>query len=210
LKRADRNFAELLQELRVAQTGVQILFAFLLGLAFTDRFAELGDTERGTYIATLAACALTEALLVAPVMLHRLLFQCGLKRELVWIGHRFIVVGLCGLLSAIVGGLLLVIEVCFGGPVAAITGVAIAAVFASLWAGPALYLRHRYRQAHLHEQTPTAATAAPIAANGNRTAVPRLRGTWTSDETGRLTLRWQLIDRPDDASAERQGVRLAA
>jgi uncharacterized protein DUF6328 len=93
LKRADRNFADLLQELRVAQTGVQILFAFLLGLAFTDRFAELGDTERGIYIATLAACALTEALLVAPVMLHRLLFQCGLKRELVWIGHRFIVAG---------------------------------------------------------------------------------------------------------------------
>ncbi len=144
LKRADRNFAELLQELRVAQTGVQILFAFLLGLAFTDRFAELDDTERGIYIATLAACALTEALLVAPVMLHRLLFQCGLKRELVLIGHRFIVVGLCGLLSAIVGGLLLVIDVCFGGPVAAITGVAIAAVFASLWAGPALYLRHHY------------------------------------------------------------------
>jgi hypothetical protein len=169
LKRADRNFAELLQELRVAQTGVHILFAFLLGLAFTDRFAELGDTERGTYIATLAACALTEALLVAPVMLHRLLFQCGLKRELVWIGHRFMVAGLCGLLSAIVGGLLLVIEVCFGGSVAAITGVAIAAVFASLWAGPALYLRHRYLQAHLHAQPPT---AAPTAASGNRTAVP--------------------------------------
>ena len=130
MKRADRNFAELLQELRVAQTGVQILFAFLLGLAFTDRFAELGDTERGTYIATLAACALTEALLVAPVMLHRLLFQCGLKRELVWIGHRFMVAGLCG--------------------------------------------------------------------------------TWTCDQTGQLTLHWHLIDPPDDTSAEREGVRLAA
>ena len=68
LKRADRNFAELLQELRVAQTGVQILFAFLLGLAFTDRFAKLGTTERDIYIATLAASALTGALLVAPVM----------------------------------------------------------------------------------------------------------------------------------------------
>src|SRR4029077_13109920 len=98
------------------------------------------------------------------------LFQCGLKRELVWIGHRFIVVGLCGLLSAIVGGLLLVIDVCFGGLVAAITGVAIAAVFASLWAGPALYLRHRYPQAHLREQTPAAATAAPLAASRKQTA----------------------------------------
>jgi hypothetical protein len=53
------------------------------------------------------------------------------------------------------------------------------------------------------------ATAAPIAASGNRTA-PRLRGTWTCDETGRLTLRWQLIDPPDDTTAERQGTRLAA
>lgn len=65
LKRADRNFAELLPELRVAQTGVQILFAFLLGLAFTDRFAKLGTTERDIYIATLAASALTGALLVS-------------------------------------------------------------------------------------------------------------------------------------------------
>ena len=65
LKRADRNFAELLPELRVAQTGVQILFAFLLGLAFTDRFAKLGTTERDIYIATLAASALTGALLAS-------------------------------------------------------------------------------------------------------------------------------------------------
>jgi hypothetical protein len=210
LKRADRNFAELLQELRIAQTGVQILFAFLLGLAFTDRFATLGATERGIYIATLAASAMTGALLVAPVMLHRLLFQRGFKRELVWIGHRFIIAGLCGLLAAVVGGLLLVLEVLFGGSVAAITGAALAAVFASLWAGPALWLRHHYPQAHLHAQPPTAATAVPTAASGNRTAVPRLRGTWTCDETGRLTLRWQLIDPPDDSPAERQGIRLAA
>jgi hypothetical protein len=169
LKRADRNFAELLQELRVAQTGVQILFAFLLGVAFTDRFGELDDSERGIYIATLGACALTEALLVAPVMLHRLLFQCGLKRELVGIGHRFMVAGLCGLLSAIVGGLLLVIEVCFGGTVAAISGVTIAAVFTSLWAGPALWLRHHSPQVNLDAQPPATAAApaggAPAARN---------------------------------------------
>ncbi|HEY6492481.1 MAG TPA: DUF6328 family protein [Trebonia sp.] len=210
LKRADRNFAEMLQELRVAQTGVQILFGFLLALAFTDRFAQLGDTERGIYIATLAAAALTEALLVAPVMLHRLLFQRGLKRELVWTGHRFIVAGLCGLLSTIVGGLLLVIDVCFGGSVAAIAGGAVAVVFASLWVGPALWLRHHCHQENLDAQPPTAATAPPMAASGNRTALPRLRGTWACDETGRLALRWQVIDPPDETSADQQGIRLAA
>jgi len=194
LKRADRNFAELLQELRVAQTGVQILFAFLLSLAFTSRFATLGTTERDIYIATLAASALTGALLVAPVMAHRLLFQRGFKRELVRIGHRFAVAGLCGLLAAIVGGLLLVLEVFSGGSAAVITGAALAALFASLWAGPALWVGHRRPRAHLRGQPPAVAAAAPIATSGNPAAAPRLRGTWMCDETGRLALCWQLID----------------
>ena len=209
LKRADRNFAELLQELRVAQTGVQILFAFLLGLAFTDRFATLGTTERDIYIATLGASALTGVLLVAPVMVHRLLFQRGFKRELVRIGHRFAVAGLCGLLAAIVGGLLLVLEVVFGGSVAVITGAALAAVFVSLWAVPALWVGHRYPPAHLPGQPPAVATAAPIATSANP-AAPRLRGRWVCDETGRLTLCWQLIDPPGDTPSERPEIRLIA
>ena len=175
LKRADRNFAELLQELRVAQTGVQILFAFLLGLAFTDRFARLGAMERDTYIATLAACALTGALLVAPVMVHRLLFQRGFKPELVRIGHRFAIAGLCGLLTAIVGGLLLVLEVFFGGSAAVVIGVALAALFASLWVGPALWIGHRHPRAQLPGQPQAVAAAAPAAASDNPPAAPRQR-----------------------------------
>ena len=203
LKRADRNFAELLQELRVAQTGVQILFAFLLGLAFTDRFAVLGATERDIYIATLAASALTGALLVAPVMVHRLLFQRGFKRELVRIGHRFAVAGLCGLLAAIIGGLLLVLEVFFGGFAAVIIGASLAALFASLWVGPALWIRHRHSRAYLPEQPQAVTTAAPVATSGNPAAAPELRGTWKCDETGRLTLCWQLIDPPGETPSER-------
>jgi hypothetical protein len=195
LKRADRNFAELLQELRVAQTGVQILFAFLLSLAFTNRFVELGATERDVYIATLAASALTGSLLVAPIMAHRLLFQRGFKCELVRIGHRFAIAGLCGLLTAMVGGLLLVLEVFFGGSAAVVTGAALAALFASLWVGPALWVGNRHRREHLPGQPPAVATAAPIATSGNP-AAPKLRGTWICDETGRLTLCWQPIDPP--------------
>jgi Family of unknown function (DUF6328) len=175
LKRADRNFAELLQELRVAQTGVQILFAFLLGLAFTDRFARLGAAERDIYIATLAASALTGALLVAPVMAHRLLFQRGFKCELVRIGHGFAIAGLCGLLTAIVGGLLLVLEVFFGGSTAVVTAVALAALFASLWVGPALWVVHRHPRAHLPGQPQAVIKAAPAATSGNPPAAPRLR-----------------------------------
>jgi hypothetical protein len=202
LKRADRNFAELLQELRVAQTGVQILFAFLLGLAFTDRFARLDATERDIYIATLAASALTGALLVAPVMAHRLLFQHGFKCELVRIGHRFAIAGLCGLLTAIVGGLLLVLEVFFGGSTAVATGAALAALFASLWAAPALWVAHRRRE-HFPGQPLAVATVAPVATSGNPAAAPRLRGTWICDETGRLTLCWQPIDPPGIQGGEK-------
>jgi len=88
LQRADRNLAELLQELRVAQTGVQILFAFLLTLSFTDRFVTIDGFQRGVYVFTLVTSATTVALLVAPVAVHRLLFQRGRKRELVHVGHR--------------------------------------------------------------------------------------------------------------------------
>src|SRR3954447_26251596 len=94
LQRADRNFAELLQELRVAQTGVQILFAFLLTLSFMDRFAAIDPFQRGVYVFTLVASATTVALLVAPVAVHRLLFQRGRKRELVRVGHRLALGGL--------------------------------------------------------------------------------------------------------------------
>ncbi len=189
---------------------MQILFAFLLSLAFTNRFATLGATERDIYIATLAASALTGALLVAPVMAHRLLFQRGFKRELVRIGHRFAIAGLCGLLAAVVGGLLLVLEVFFGGSAAVITGAALATLFASLWVGPALWIRHRHPRAHLPGQPPAVATAAPVATSGNPPAAPRLRGTWICDETGQLTLCWQLIDLPAGSPSERPEIHLVA
>jgi Family of unknown function (DUF6328) len=122
---------------------------------------------------------------------HRLLFQRGFKCELVRIGHRFAIAGLCGLLTAMVGGLLLVLEVFFGGYAAVVTGAALAALFASLWVGPALWVGNRHRREHLPGQPPAVATAAPTATSGNP-AAPRLRGTWICDETGRPqdTGRW--------------------
>src|ERR1019366_9419929 len=119
---------------------------------------------------TLAASALTGALLVAPVMAHRLLFQRGFKRELVRIGHRFAVAGLCGLLAAIVGGLLLVLEVFFGGSAAVVTAAALAMLFASLWVGPALWVGHRHP---IPGQPQAVATTAPVAMSGSTPAAPR-------------------------------------
>src|SRR6266508_4388199 len=88
LQRLDRNFNELLQELRVAQTGVQILFAFLLTLAFTQRFGEVTGFQRGLYYGTLVAAALATSLLIAPVSLHRLLFRRHQKGRVVIAANR--------------------------------------------------------------------------------------------------------------------------
>jgi hypothetical protein len=143
LQRADRNFAELLQELRVAQTGVQILFAFLLTLSFMDRFATIDTFQRGVYVFTLVASAMTVALLVAPVAVHRLLFQRGRKRELVDVGHRIAVSGLVSLAVTMLAGMLLVLDVVVGRTAAVAIVAALAAVFLFLWAGVPLRMRRR-------------------------------------------------------------------
>src|SRR3954452_8688774 len=83
LERADRNMNELLQELRVAQTGVQILFAFLLTLAFTQRFGQITAFQRALYMATLLLTTAATGLLIAPVAYHRLTFRRRMRAELV-------------------------------------------------------------------------------------------------------------------------------
>src|SRR2546423_6338640 len=83
LERWDRNFGELLQELRVAQTGVQVLFAFLLTLPFTNRFERVTGVDRYTYIGTVVAAAVATAPLIAPVSYHRLGFRQGRPPQVV-------------------------------------------------------------------------------------------------------------------------------
>jgi hypothetical protein len=90
LQRADRNMSELLQELRVAQTGVQILFAFLLALSFQPRFADVDEFQRWTYVVTLLLSVVTAGLLVAPAAVHRVTFRRGVKIEIVLLGLWFL------------------------------------------------------------------------------------------------------------------------
>src|SRR5213080_1326027 len=103
LERWDRNFNELLQELRVAQTGVQILFAFLLTLPFTQRFEKVGAEDRAVYLGTLLATALATACLIAPVSQHRILFRRHRKPEIVDTASRLAETGLAFLLVAVLG-----------------------------------------------------------------------------------------------------------
>src|SRR4051812_14658437 len=93
-ERADRNFGELLQELRVAQTGVQILFAFLLTLPLQSRFEKLDDWEIGTFVVALLLSAGASVCLIAPVAYHRALFARKMKNQVVQAASRFAILGL--------------------------------------------------------------------------------------------------------------------
>lgn len=131
--RLDRNYNELLQELRVAETGVQILFAFMLSIAFQPRFQTLDDLQRAIYVITLLFCTLSIALLVAPVSFHRLVFRHGLRDELVQITNRLALAGTSCLLLAVLGGVLLILDYVVGRLFAAVATGLLAAVFLSLW-----------------------------------------------------------------------------
>src|SRR5690349_812141 len=125
LQRADRNFTDLLQELRVVFTGVQILFGFLLTLSFSPRFDALDEFQRAVFVTTLGSVALTSTLLLAPVAAHRVLFQRGRKRELVGWAHRCAVAGLVSLAVTMSAGLLLVMDMAIGrvGALALVAGL---------------------------------------------------------------------------------------
>lgn len=107
----DRNLVELLQELRVAFTGVQILFAFLLGLAFTQRFEEVDGVGLAAYTTALMTAALATLVLIAPVSFHRLVFRRRQKAALVAVADRLLMVGLALLIPAISSSVLLILHV---------------------------------------------------------------------------------------------------
>jgi Family of unknown function (DUF6328) len=133
LERYDRNFVELLQELRVAQTGVQILFAFLLTLPFTNRFKNVSDLDEVMYVITLVSSATAAAFLIAPVSGHRQVFRKGRKPELVLWSSRLARIGLAFLLVSMVGAVFLVLDVVAGLPWAAVLGVMVTALYVVLW-----------------------------------------------------------------------------
>jgi len=132
VKRLDRHFGELLQELRIAQTGVQILFAFLLGLAFTPAFPHLGTGQHAVYLATLGFSAAAAAVLIAPVSHHRMVYERRQRADLVRTTDWFVRAGLALLLIAMVGAVDLAASFVLGPWAAALAG-GIAGVFAVCW-----------------------------------------------------------------------------
>lgn len=132
-QRDDRNFSELIQELRVVGLGVQVLFGFLLSLPFTVRFTKLSTAQRDLYLASLTLSAVATAFLLGPVAYHRLVFRRGLKEHLVRYANRIAILGLTCVGAAVLTAVFLVTSYVAGAlPAAVITAVA-ACMFAGLW-----------------------------------------------------------------------------
>lgn len=132
-ERLDRNFGELLQELRVLQAGVQILFAFLLTIAFQQRFSSVSDLQRNTYLASLVSASLATVCIIAPVAFHRIVFRRGMKDDLMNAATRYVAAGMVFLFLAMVGAVFLVLDFLLSRTIAVSVAGALAVVFVVLW-----------------------------------------------------------------------------
>jgi hypothetical protein len=141
LEQLDRNTIELLNELRVAGTGIQVLLAFLLVAPFDSRFSRLSAFERYDYFVTLVCIAVAATLLIAPSIHHRILFRHRQKPYLLRVGNQAMIMGMAFLAVGLTGILVLISDLMFGGTAAAVAGAIAAAVIGGLWF--ALPLRHR-------------------------------------------------------------------
>ena len=140
-ERLDRNLSELLQELRVALPGVQVLFAFLLAVPFQQGFTQITGFQEKAYFATLLCTAISAALLISPTAYHRLNFRRQKKKELVIVSNRLVIAGMTFLALAMTGAVMLITDVLFGTAATIVFSLAAAAMFVAFWG--LLPLRHR-------------------------------------------------------------------
>ncbi len=138
-----RNFNELLQELRVTQTGVQILTGFLLTLPFTERFADLDNVQKFAYLAVLCGSVIATGLIIGPVAFHRILFRQGERRWLVHAANQAARAGLLMLALTTSGVVWLVFDLVTNRTAANVAGSLALIFFAGLWAGVPVISRRR-------------------------------------------------------------------
>ena len=141
-ERLDRNWSNLLQELRVTQTGVQLLTGFLLTLPFQARFSQLGTGLHVVYLVTLLCSLTATVLLVAPVAMHRLLFRRHRLNTVVAVSHRCAYAGLMLLGAALTGVAIVVFGTVLGSTAAVIAGVLTAVMMLGAWVAYPLWMRH--------------------------------------------------------------------
>ena len=142
-ERLNRQMTELLNELRVAMPGVQVLFAFLLTVPFQQRFDMVDGFQRDVYFVALLAAATATALLIAPSAYHRIAFGQHEKPRIIVVGTVQFVCGLVALAIAMNASILLVTDVLFSATTAVVTVVVTGSLFASLWFGVGVWRRFR-------------------------------------------------------------------
>ncbi|HWH44652.1 MAG TPA: DUF6328 family protein [Thermoleophilaceae bacterium] len=132
-ERLDRNLSQLLEELRVAIPGVQVLFAFLLTVPFTQRFERLTSFEETVYFVTTLCAAGATVLLISPSAHHRIEFRQGHKLDIVMLANVLAIAGLGLLALAVTGAVLLVTHLLYGTATAAAVSGALGGLFLTLW-----------------------------------------------------------------------------
>jgi Family of unknown function (DUF6328) len=142
-ERVDRNLLELLNELRVALPGVQVLFAFLLVVPFNQRFLATSGLQRGIYFVTLILTAASSVFLIAPSVHHRLLFRLQEKERVVVVANGLSLIGVTLLALAMTGVVLFVADFVFDDRAAVVVTICVALLFAVVWY--VLPLRYRMR-----------------------------------------------------------------
>ena len=142
-ERLNRQMTELLNELRVAMPGVQVLFGFLLAVPFQQRFETVDAFQRDVYFVTLIAAAAATAFLIAPSAYHRIAFQMHDKPRIIRVGTVQFICGLVALAIAMNGAVLLVTDVLFQAATVVVTLAVIGSLFAWLWFGIGLWRRLR-------------------------------------------------------------------
>ncbi|HWD02239.1 MAG TPA: DUF6328 family protein [Amycolatopsis sp.] len=132
-QKLQRNVGELLQELRVGQAGVQILFGFLLSVVFTQRFQDASGLEKSLHMVAVLLTVAATALLTAPAAWHRLLFRTGRRDEILRVGNRIVLAGFGCLAGSITLTVALMAKVVFGGVALAVAGGVVLVLFVVLW-----------------------------------------------------------------------------
>src|SRR4051794_20213370 len=132
-ERRTRQLGELLQETRVAMPGVQVLFGFLLTVAFQSRFARVSDLEKDLLLAAILCAAGATICFIAPAAYHRILFEQRDKPHLIQVGNRFLIAGVGFLALAMTLAIALVCDFVFGGTTAAVVASLVAIAFAWFW-----------------------------------------------------------------------------
>lgn len=154
-ERLARNWGDILQELRVIQTGTQILTGFLLTLAFQPRFTDLDAYQQDLYLVLVAGAVLTTALSFTPVVIHRSLFRSGAKDRVVHLGNRLLIATLVAVGLVLTGAVMLIVDVVLGRVPGFIAGGAALVLIAGFWLiVPRIAARGRHREVVEDEDEP--------------------------------------------------------